>query len=158
MIFHIHIYLVGSVPCRLLRQHRDARGTTRSSRDPSAPSGLLTRPQDDIASFEGGWRPLHPCFTSANIAFYFLCILLYSIFYWGFVSGLTAKAVRFVFYILLKELAVLAPFMMIVLSIYWCALFLNLSSYYREVKQIKFDEEKSYDTQYYWQNDHHERS
>ena len=32
MIFHIHIYLVGSVLYRPLRQHRAARGTTRSSR------------------------------------------------------------------------------------------------------------------------------
>ena len=53
-----------------LRQHRDAQRTICASRDPSAAGGLRTPPQDDIVSFEGGCRPLHSCFASANIAFY----------------------------------------------------------------------------------------
>ena len=53
-----------------------------------AQNRLRTRPQDDIVFLEGGCRPLHPCFTSANIAFCFLCILLYVRFLLYFVSSL----------------------------------------------------------------------
>ena len=45
---------------RPLRQHRAARGTTRSARDPSAAGGLRTPPQDDIVSDEGGCAPFTP--------------------------------------------------------------------------------------------------
>ena len=71
-----------------------------------APSGLRARPQNDIVFLEGGCRPLHPCFTSANIAFCFLCILLYAILGRKFVSNpknRTAFAVVLLVFITQKE-------------------------------------------------------
>ena len=52
--------LYGNLPQTSSLWNRDARGTTRSARDPSGASGLRTRPQDDIVSSCRGCRPCTP--------------------------------------------------------------------------------------------------
>ena len=66
VIFLIHINLIRSMLCSPLHQHRDARGTTRASRDSSAPSGLRARLRM-TSFFLQGLRPCTPL-ASANRA------------------------------------------------------------------------------------------
>ncbi|MBR4062600.1 MAG: hypothetical protein IKK01_05990, partial [Clostridia bacterium] len=68
--FHFHIYLVfwcstDHFASTVTRKEQFARHEILRRQ-----GGLRAPPQDDIVSFEGGCRPLHPCFASANIAFY----------------------------------------------------------------------------------------
>ena len=84
---------------RPLRQHRAARGTTRSARDPSAAGGLRTPPQDDIVSSCRGCAPA-PYFVSANIAFWYHInrIISASLFQRDYFSNLFANRGRFCHY------------------------------------------------------------